>query len=119
MQAQLVKQWVDLNKNMMVSVQKFTEINSNLAINLAHQQMDLAGIYMEGGNKQLQSFSGVKNVRDVLYNQSQLASDFNKKLLNNVRVSVEMMIDAKKQMTDLVEAGVKDVLETNPLTKAA
>jgi Phasin protein len=113
-----MKQWFDLNQRTFASAQKFAGINSDLMMNLAQQQMDMVGIYVDSGNKQVQTLSQTKRLGDMYTTQSQLTEEFNKKFFNNMRVSVEMMTDAKRQLTEWFQDGLKQAVEVSPLKVA-
>lgn len=114
-----VKQWFDLNQRTFVATQKFANINSDLMLNLAQQQMDMVGIYVDGGSKQVQALSKAKQLSDVYAAQSQLTEEFNKRFFNNLRVSMEMLTDTKKQLTDWFQDGLKQAVDLNPLKAKA
>ncbi|MDY6992134.1 MAG: phasin family protein [Pseudomonadota bacterium] len=114
-----MEQWSNFNKQNLLSVQKLADINSHFLMNLTQQQMDLMGIYVEGSNKHIQTLSSAKRVQDVLTHQSQWVEEFNKKMLNNARVTLEMMVDTKNQWVDWTETHIKQTAELNPLAKTA
>ncbi len=113
-----MKQWFDLNQQTFASAQKFASINSDLMMNLAQQQMDMVGIYVDSGSKQVHGLSQAKRLSDVYTTQSQLTEEFNKKFFNNVRVSVEMVMDTKKQLTEWFQDGLKQAAAVSPLKAA-
>lgn len=113
MQAQM-KQWSDLNQSVLASAQKLADINTNLLMNLAQRQMDMVGIWVETGNKQVQALSQAERVQDVVATESQLVEEFNKKVLNNFRVTVDMLVESKNQLTEWAEDGMKQAAEWNP-----
>ncbi len=102
MQAQFSK-LTELNKTTVDSVQKVTVIHKNLWVNLTQQQLDVFNIYLESSVKQLHGLSQTKNIKDVFVTQADFVQELTKKLLNNVRVSLEIVSDAKTQLNDLVE----------------
>ncbi len=112
-----MKQWADLSKTTMMSSQKIADISSELMMNLTQQQMDMVGIYLDSGNKQVQAFGQVKRLGDVYTAQSQLLEEFNKRVFNNARVTVEMLMESKKQLTEWVQESFKQSSEFNPMTK--
>ena len=115
----VMEQWSHFNKQALLSAQKLADINTHFLMNLTQQQLDMVGIYVEGSNKHLQTLSSARRVQDVLTSQSQLVEEFNKKLLNNMRVTLEMMVDTKNQWVDWTETQIKQTSEFNPLAKKA
>lgn len=90
--------WMDLSKNTWVSARKWIDAQSDLTANLAQQQIDMVGILLESGNKQIQTLTQAKRLDEVLTTQTELLTELNKKILNNVRTSFEMLTDAHKQL---------------------
>ena len=99
MQAYL-KQWSDFNQDMMVSAQKLADINTHLWQNLAQQKMDMVSIWVETTNKQVQTLTQAKRVEEVLDGETQLVEEFNKKVLNNHRSTLDIWDKTKNQLVD-------------------
>ena len=98
MQAEMEK-LAETSKDMMGSLKQLSEINFSIFASLGQQQMDLVGIYMEAGTKQLQAAGDVKDLASVVSAQTQLAEDFSKKMINNTSVTVDILTDAKTQLS--------------------
>lgn len=106
----------EINKTLINSFKKFFEINHNLALSLAQQQLELVTIYAESGIKQGQILSAeVKPAQEIFTVQSKVAKEFNKQLLNNSRVTLEILVDTKKQFSGWVESAVQQAQDLNPL----
>lgn len=102
-----------LNKNVIDSFKKFFEINHNLVLSLAQQQLELVTICAESGIKQGQILSAeVKPAREIFTVQSKVAKEFNKQLLNNSRVTLEILVDTKKQLSGWAETAVQQVQDS-------
>ncbi|ALG68996.1 phasin family protein [Beggiatoa leptomitoformis] len=112
-----LQQWSDLNKGAMASFQQFADINRNLFMSLAQQQMSLVGIYVESGTKYMEAVSKAKDFQDVLSAQSRTFEEFNRKVLENFRSTMEMMVGVKGQLVSLAEKSTKEVVELNPAIK--
>ena len=91
--------WMDLSKGTWTSTRKWIDAQSDLTANLAQQHIDMVGIFLENGTKQIQTLAQAKRLDDVLTTQSELLTELNKKILNNLRVSFEILVDAHKQLT--------------------
>ncbi len=89
----------ETGKNMMDSMKQLGEINFNIVASLSQQQMDMVGIYLEAGNKQLQAVGEIKDLPSAVSTQTQLAEDFSKKVINNTSVTMDIMADTKAQLT--------------------
>jgi biotin-(acetyl-CoA carboxylase) ligase len=113
MQAYL-KQWSDFNQDVMVSAQKLADINTNLLKNLAQQKMDMVGIWVETTNKQIQTLTQAKRVQEVLEGETQLTEEFNQKVLNNYRSTLDVWDNAKNQLTDWTQDNLKTAEKWKP-----
>ncbi|EIJ43618.1 phasin family protein [Beggiatoa alba B18LD] len=114
-----VKKWADLNKSNVAAVQKLADINTNLATALLRQQMDILSIYADNSVKQIQALTEAKRVQDLFAIQAEATQELNKKVLNNARITVEILVDSKSQIASLVEDNLKSISTFNPLAKAA
>jgi hypothetical protein len=108
-----IKKWFDLNKAALATSQKWFDINSNLMLGLAQQHIDLVNIYVESGNKQVQALVQVKGMQEAVNTQTDLNNEFKKKFLNNLRVTVDILLDTKKQLTEWAESNLKQANEWN------
>lgn len=106
MEVQMAK-WSELNQTTADSVKKSSTIKKNLLMNLTQQQMDIMGIYMEGGVKQIQLLTKSRDVKSALSAQADLVQEFTKKLSNNFRVTFEIAMDARTELSNLYQSNVK------------
>jgi len=108
------QQWAELYKSAQVSAKKWANINTNLLMNLTQQKMERVGIVVETGNKQVQALAQSKRAQDVWEAETQLVEKFNKNMLNSFRGTVDTLVDAKNQLTELAEEGMKKAADFNP-----
>lgn len=106
MEVQMAK-WSTLSQAAADSVKKASTINKNLLMSLSQQQMDIMGIYMEGGVKQAQLLTKPCDAKSVLSTQADLVQEFTKKLLNNFRVSYEIAMDARTEFSSLYQSNAQ------------
>jgi hypothetical protein len=103
-------QWSRLNQTVTESVKKTSTVNKNLVMSLSQQQMDIMGIYMEGGIKQMQTLTRPSHdFQSTLATQTELLQEFNKKLLNNFRVTFEIVMDARQEMSKLYQKNLQSL----------
>ncbi len=93
----------ETGKSMMDSMKQLGEINFNLVASLSQQQVDMVGIYLESGNKSLQALSEVKDLPSAVAQQTKLAEDLTKKVIHNASVTVDVLTDAKAQLSGWAE----------------
>lgn len=102
-----IAQWSGLNQAVVDGAKKTGVINKNLLMSLTQQQMDIMGIYVEGGIKQMQTLAETRDPRALLTAQADLVQEFTKKLLNNFRVTFEIVMDARSEMNTLYQTQVQ------------
>ena len=110
MQPQIVK-WLELNRDNFAATQKWLDINSNLFTNLAQQQLELVGIYAANGNKQVQAWAQSKELGEMVTTQTELLNDFRKQVVNNIHVTVDILLDSKEQMVHWTENSLKQATQ--------
>jgi phasin family protein len=110
MQTQIAN-WLELNQDNFAATQKWIDINSNLFINLAQQQLELLGICVESGNKQVQAWTQAKEPGEVITAQTELLNTFRKQVVNNIHVTVDVWLDSKKQVTQWTENSLKQAAQ--------
>ncbi len=113
------KQWADLNKATVETVQKLAEINSSLTSSLLNQQLDFISVYADSSAKQLKSLSEAKRIQDVFAIQSETVQELSKKALEGTRVSIDILVDSKNKISSLIEEASKEVVAFNPFSKLA
>ncbi len=111
------KQWSDFNNSVLTASQKWLDINTDMMVSLYQQQLDMVSICLDNGRQQVETLTQVKRVPDLWTEQYRLASDFNKKTLNNFRVTFDILTDSKKQVTTWAESHFKSLTDINPLLK--
>lgn len=116
---QQIKQLADLNKSVVATMQKFADINSGIANSLLNQQMEVFSSYADSSAKQLKSLSEAKRVQDVMSIQADALQEMSKKVLENSRSTIEILVDGKNKVSSLVEESLKDVAAYNPFSKVA
>ncbi len=107
MNEDFTKQWAEMNKATMNAFKELGEINAGAMTRLTQRQMDMVNLYMEGGAKQLEMFGDAKNMQDVMATQTQLVTEFNEKLIDNARQTIEVLTDTKDALTTWAEKGVE------------
>ena len=111
MQNEIIQRWTQLNKDAMDAIKELGEINTNAMSTLTQHQMDAVNLYMQGGAKQLETLTEAKGVQDIVATQSQTFNEFNEKLVENTRQTIEDLTKVKDQLTSWTEKTVKKATE--------
>jgi hypothetical protein len=103
MEKQAFNEWAEFGKKTLGLARDWSDIQLNLFNNLVKQQSEMAGIYLQGGVKELELLGGSKPNKDILADQSKLAEEVGKQVLSNVFITSEILSDSAKQMSELLE----------------
>jgi phasin family protein len=108
MSNEILKQWTELNQNAMEAIKELGEINTTTMTRLTQRQMEMVNLYMEGGAKQLQALNEAKGVPDTVTAQTQVITEVNEKLMENARQTMEVLADAKTQLSAWAEKSIEN-----------
>ena len=103
--------WLELNQDNFAATQKWIDISGNLFTNLAQQQLELLGICIANGNKQVQAWTQAKEPGEMVTAQTELLNNFRKQVVNNIHVTVDVLLDSKEQMIQWTENSLKQATQ--------
>jgi len=118
MQNEIFKGFESLNKTALDSARRLGEINVRALERLNARQLEAASDCLEGGVRQMQMLGEAKDVRDVLSGQSSLAAELNSKLVQHLRETGTILMDARGEYQSWMEDGLKLAAE-NPFNKVS
>ncbi|WP_062154686.1 phasin family protein [Beggiatoa leptomitoformis] len=101
------KNWSELNKNAFASAQQFADLQNAFLKNLTQKQLDMVGLYMESGVKQLRAFSEVKDFSNVFTAQLGVLKEVNQSLLGHYQSILKMIVDLQSDFSQLAEQNYK------------
>jgi phasin family protein len=111
MSNEMLQKWTELNQSAMNSVKELGDINTKMMTRLTQRQMDMMNLYMEGSSKQMEVMSAAKNPQDIVGAQSGLYTEMNEKLMDNARQTLEVLMEAKAELTGWAEKGMSQATE--------
>ncbi len=111
MQNELIQRWTQLNKDAMEAMKELGEINTNAMSSLTQRQMDMMNLYMQGGAKQLETLTEAKGAQDIVAVQSKAFTEFNEKLVENARQTVDDITKVKDQLSTWAEKNIQKATE--------
>ena len=118
MQKEVVNGFENFNKAALDSVKRVSEINMRVFERMAEQQLAAASDVFEGGVKQVELMSGVKDVQAMLKGQAEIATQVSEKLVGHAKNAADILTEAKDDFAKVMEDGIKAAGET-PIAKAA
>lgn len=107
MQADLMKQWSEINQNIVNSMKKLGEINTQVMQKMTERQIAVMNAYMEGVSKQLEAMKDAKSSQDMMALQAQLAKEFNEKVMENAQETMDLLVQTRTDLTSWVEKGME------------
>ncbi|MEK7990747.1 MAG: phasin family protein [Thiotrichaceae bacterium] len=111
MSNEMLQKWTELNRSSMDSVKELGDINTKMMTRLTQRQMDMMNLYMEGSAKQMEVMGDSKDPQDIAGTQSGLYTEMNEKLMDNARQTLEVLMEAKAELTSWAEKGVSQATE--------
>ncbi len=79
---------------------------------LLNKQMAAFALWLDAGARQIQSFSEIRDGRDLFKTQAEVAQDLGRKLVTSLTEVVEIQTQARDEMAKLVEGNLKQVQAT-------
>lgn len=101
-----LQKWAELNQSSMEAIKELGDINTRMMTRLTQRQIDMMNLYMESSAKQMEVLSNAKNPQDIMGSQSQLYTEMNEKLMDNARQTLEVLMDAKSELSGWAEKGM-------------
>ena len=109
MQKQLINQWSQLTRNTFDSLRELGEINARLVEQLSRQQLNMLNASIEATARGTQVVGQSQGFGELLDTQTTLAADYNRKVLNIVRQTADVLTEARDELTAWIERGVRNV----------
>jgi len=100
---QNMQKWAKMQEEMLGALKELGDINTSTMSRLTERQMQMMGLYMESGSKQLKAIGEAKNVQDVVSAQTQAFSELNEKLVENARETGEILNEMKDNLSKWLE----------------
>lgn len=115
---QINEQFQAASKDMMETVLLFQSINEKAMQRLAQQQFAFAADAMTASMKQMQALAGVKDMKEAVEKQSELATDLAGKILDHSKQTWEVLTESKNELNTLVEKNLNTAFSiTTPAGK--
>jgi len=105
-----------VGKSSYEAIKELYTINSNLAEQLAEQQLALVTLGVEFSASQLKLASEAKGYKEIISGQTEIATDVSSKVQGIARNTMDIMNETKNQITAWFEKGVKEAAKVVPLT---
>lgn len=107
----MLNKWTEMNQSAMNSIKELGDINTKMMTRLTQRQMDMMNLYMEGSAKQMEAMKGAANPQDAVSTQTGFYTEMNEKLMDNARQTLEVLMEAKAELTEWAEKGMSQASE--------
>ncbi len=108
----ITKQWDEISKTVISSVEELSNINTRVIEKLTEQQLAMLNTCMEVGQKELNLATSEKDVRDpqtLLAAQADLVAEYNSKLMAIVQSTGDILKDCNSEITIWADKGMNVV----------
>ncbi len=118
MQKEIFGDFTKLNQGFVDSAKRLGEINMRTFERLTERQLEATGEYLEAGIAQLKVLGETKDVQNAVSVQTKYATQIGEKLVDDAKKAAAILNDAKGELSDWFEDGMK-VVAANPMTVKA
>jgi len=119
MSNEIIKQWSELGEKARSSLKKINTLNTKSIKQLTKLQMDMVSSCLEGSVKKVQGVGQVTSIEELMNLQSSLYKDLTEKVLENAQKSVQLAMETKSAMDDLLQAGLSKQVPVAAVIKKA
>jgi phasin family protein len=109
MQKELIEQWGEFTKTAFDSLRELGEINTKLVGRLSQQQLEILNTSLEAAVQETHLVSESKDYKQLLSGQSTLTAEYNRKFLEIVRKTTDILEETREELTGWLEKGVENV----------
>ena len=97
------EQWLAFSKDASEPFVKLNELSDKAMEQVARQQLDMARDYLDLGSRQMELLSSAKDPQEWLKNQSELSTDFSRKLVDRAEEFMRIAGDTQKEVAAWTE----------------
>lgn len=116
MQTDYIESWTSLSNSAYASFKELGEISTKATEKLTEHQLGFLSTFMDTGVKHLTLYSESKGYKDLLSGFTKLSTEYNDKLLDNLRKTTEVLTESKDEFTAWAEKTID--ASVAPLKKA-
>ena len=103
----IMKNFEKFNQSTIQATKELVELNGKLMGKVLESQVELANLYIEGGEKQLEATKGVSDPQDFVSRQSQIMQEYADKLSKVTEKNIKLAQQAGEEMKAWLEKNSK------------
>jgi Phasin protein len=107
-----------LNQNMFDAAKQLVEINAHAYEKLLKNQIKVAGLYMEGGAKQVELVHDFKDPAGYMASQGGLAKQYMETVMTVSKENLDVMAEARNELTEWFKKGAAEAAKVAPVAGA-
>ena len=105
----IMKNFEKLNQSTIQATKELIELNGKLMGKVLESQVELANIYIEGGEKQLAATKGATDPQEFVTRQSTIMQEYANKLAQVTERNIKLAQDAGVELKAWLEKNVKPI----------
>ena len=103
----IMKNFEKFNQSTIQATRELVELNGRLMGKVLESQVELANLYIEGGEKQLEVSKGVSDPQDFVSRQSEVMQEYADKLSRVTEKNIKLAQEAGEELKTWLEKNVK------------
>lgn len=109
MKNDMQKQLESLNKNVLEATRELIDMNGRYMNKVLNSQIELANLYVEGGERQLEATKDVNDPKEFVSRQSAILEEYAGKLAEATEKNIKLAQEAGVELQAWVKKNVKPV----------
>jgi len=101
----------EFNAKALDATKRVGEINQRVGQRILEQQLGLANAWVETGSRSLELIGKAKGYPELLAGEAELTQAYGKQCLDSYRETINVLTEARQEVSELVEEGVKTATE--------
>jgi hypothetical protein len=101
----------EFNAKALDATKRLGEINQRVGQRVLEQQLGLANAWVETGTRSLELLGKAKGYQDLVAGEAELVQAYGKQCLDTYRETLDILNEARDEVSGLVEEGVKNAAE--------
>lgn len=102
----IMKNFEKFNQATIQATRELVELNGKLMGKVLESQVELANLYIEGGEKQLEVSKGVSDPQDLVSRQSEVMQEYASKLSRVTEKNIKLAQEAGEELKAWLEKNV-------------
>lgn len=111
MSDEIMKNFQDFNKATIDATKELVELNGRLMGRVLERQVELANLYIEGGEKQLEATKGSSDPQEFVKKQTAIIEEYSTKLTELTESNIQLAKEAGDELKNWLNKNLKAATE--------